>query len=173
MINNGNLQFISTVSPQVIYLDFDGADAVYCNRDLDLDFNVTVRDSGMTEAEKRYILSALTEKYRFDDLYFTIEPPTEIEEFSTVYIGETEDFDSFSIFAGLAETIDPDNRIRNDNAFVLTNHVKGAAAIVSVIEHEICLGGSFLKKTNRAGEEASGQATIRKGGSGISGRWIY
>ena len=107
------------LSAQLIYLDFDGAETTYINRDLDIALNVTVSDSGFSLAEQQYIISTLSEKYQDRNVVFTTDQPLDGGLYSTVYIGKTSDFDRYGSFLGLAETIDKGNLIKNDNAFVM------------------------------------------------------
>ena len=102
---------------QIVYLDFDGANTSYYNRDLGIEIGgVAVEDSGFDSATISVIVASLNGQFGCDVL-FTSELPAE-GEFSTIYIGVTSAFDEYGSFYGLAETIDSGNQIRNDNAFV-------------------------------------------------------
>ena len=46
---------------QYVYLDFDGELTTYRNEDLNITVDVEVKDSGMSEEQKRYILAELSE----------------------------------------------------------------------------------------------------------------
>ncbi|MBO7328601.1 MAG: hypothetical protein J6W00_07515, partial [Lentisphaeria bacterium] len=120
---------------QIIYLDFDGANTSYRNTILDLNLSVKVKDSGLTQERIDEILLELNRQYAADNVLFVSTIPVE-EEFSTIYIGETESFKPYGEFYGLAETIDTDNLIRNDNAFVLMDQSHSNLSIISVIAHE-------------------------------------
>ena len=138
IIANGGVQYVPEIElPQIVYLDFDGESTTYRNDDLDITLDVDVEDSGMSEEQKQYILSELSTKYDLEDIVFTIEKPDEDQEYSTIFIGQTDDFEEYGSFAGLAETIDKGNQIRNDNAFVLADHTSDPDHIISVIDHEV------------------------------------
>lgn len=57
-------------------------------------------------------------------------------EYSTVFIGGTSAFEPFGSFAGLAETVDTGNAVRNDNAFVILKGGESIEAIIDTIAHE-------------------------------------
>ena len=121
---------------QLIYLDFDGAETRYHNRDLGLDFAVTVADSGFSDETKQFILSELSAAY--SNIVFTLDKPEDdAVEYSTVYIGKSDDFREYGNFYGLAETIDAGNQIRNDNAFVLLDSNSDLSQVISVTDHEL------------------------------------
>ncbi len=121
---------------QYIYLDFDGADTIYRNEDLDITLNIKVESSGMTEEQKEYILTCLNKKFADSAVCFTLEEPV-AGEYSTVYVGMSDDFNAYGAFSGLSETIDKGNQIRNDNAFVFADNTADIDAVVSVIDHEV------------------------------------
>ncbi|MBP5640649.1 MAG: hypothetical protein J6X55_14295, partial [Victivallales bacterium] len=135
-LNSGIQTVISQlVAPQIVYLDFDGAETSYVNRDLDIAVsNVVVDDSGFDTAAITLIVETLNAQFG-DDVVFTAELPTG-RAFSTVYIGVTSAFDEYGSFLGLAETIDSGNQIHDDNAFVLLDSSANAQMVVSVIAHE-------------------------------------
>ena len=121
---------------QYVYLDFDGEETRYRNRELGLDFAVTVKDSGFSEEEKQYIWSELTSKY--DDIVFTLDKPAnDAVRFSTVFIGKSSDFEEYGAFLGLAETIDAGNQIKDDNAFVFLDRTADLSQVISVTDHEL------------------------------------
>ncbi|MBR4673809.1 MAG: AIDA repeat-containing protein, partial [Victivallales bacterium] len=137
-VTDGGIQTIptddSTASPQIVYLDFDGAVTSYVNTDLGVAIgSITVEPSGFGEDDTAAIAASLNGM--FDDVVFTTEIPTD-GAFSTVYVGVTSAFDGYGDFLGLAETIDRGNRIRDDNAFVLLDSSATAELVVSVIAHE-------------------------------------
>ena len=124
-----------TATPQVVYLDFDGAQTSYYNRDLDIAIDdIKVEDSGFDAMTIASIVSSLNEQFE-NDVVFTMELPEE-ELYSTIYIGVTSAFDEFGDFLGLAETVDSGNLIRDDNAFVLLNSTATTELVTSVIAHE-------------------------------------
>ncbi len=126
-------------APQLVYLDFDGAETRYCNAALGLDFHVTVENSQLDSERIFAITAALNEQYAGQNVVFTAEKPkvADTQEYSTVYIGQTSAFEEYGNFAGLAETIDEGNRNRNDNAFVLLDSATADTEIISVISHEV------------------------------------
>ena len=111
----------SSMFRQIVYLDFDGAETMYRNDMLDLSMSIDVSDSGLTDADRNFILSSLTEKYIEDGICFTATEPTGGDKYSTVYIGKSDSFDPENNFLGLAETIDVGNKIKNDNAYVFAD----------------------------------------------------
>ena len=137
IIENGGLQYVPQIAVQYVYLDFDGEITTYHNTDLNISLDVKVEDSGMSEEQKRYILAELSEKYASANIVFTVEKPEEIQEYSTIFIGQTNDFEEYGSFAGLAETIDKGNQIKNDDAFVFADLTSDLDSVVSVIDHEI------------------------------------
>ncbi|MBR1965640.1 MAG: hypothetical protein IKA22_03435 [Lentisphaeria bacterium] len=122
---------------QIIYLDFDGAETTYNNKDLNITVNTKIHDSEMSEEQKQFILSSLRENYKDSEIYFTLEKPEEEAEFSTIFIGQSDDFDEYGSFEGLAENIDKGNKIKNDNAFVFADNTYEINSVISVIKHEI------------------------------------
>lgn len=138
IIANGGVQYVPEIElPQIVYLDFDGESTTYRNDDLDITIDVDIEDSGMSEEQKRYILAKLSEIYASEEIVFTIEKPEEEQEYSTIFIGQTDDFEEYGSFAGLAETIDKGNLIKDDNAFVLADSTSDLDTVISVIDHEV------------------------------------
>ena len=89
-----------TVSPQLVYLDFDGAVASYVNADLGIAIgDITVESSGFGENDIATIVASLNGM--FDDVVFTSELPSD-GAFSTVYVGVTSAFDEYGSFLGAA-----------------------------------------------------------------------
>ena len=136
-IVTGGVQYVPQIAMQYVYLDFDGEVTTYRNNDLDITLDVEVEDSGMSKEQKQYILAELSARYTLDDIVFTIEKPADMVEYSTIYIGQTDDFDKYGSFSGLAETIDKGNQIKNDNAFVAADTTGDLDTVVSVIAHEV------------------------------------
>ena len=125
---------LQLATQQIVYLDFDGAETSYHNRDLNLAIdNLQIEDSGFETADITVIVASLNGL--FDDVVFTTELPFD-GEYSTIYIGVTSAFDQYGSFLGLAETIDSGNQIHDDNAFVLLDLSATAQMVVSVIAHE-------------------------------------
>ena len=139
IITDGGVQYVPQLAAeqQIVYLDFDGEATTYRNKDLDITLDVEVEDSGMSEEQKRYILAELSEKYANQNIVFTIEKPEEDQEHSTIFIGQTDDFDEYGFFAGVAETIDKGNQIKNDNAFVFADYTSDPDSVISVVAHEL------------------------------------
>lgn len=139
-IADGGIQTVipelATVSPQIIYLDFDGELTSYHNSDLDIRIDdVNVEDSGLTQERIASILKALNDDFAAQNVIFVVERPTETD-FSTIYVGKTSSFNEFGNFAGLAETVDIDNKIKNDNAFAMLDDSAEDSAIIETISHE-------------------------------------
>ncbi|MBR4676180.1 MAG: AIDA repeat-containing protein [Victivallales bacterium] len=138
ILNSGIQTVIPAVAvptPQIVFLDFDGAVTSYHNRDLDISIdNVTVEDSGICDGDIAVIVDALNAQFG-GDVVFTAELPSD-GEFSTIYVGVTSAFDEFGDFLGLAETIDSGNQFHDDNAFVLLDSSAPTELVVSVIAHE-------------------------------------
>ncbi|MBR4674149.1 MAG: AIDA repeat-containing protein, partial [Victivallales bacterium] len=137
-VTHGGIQTVPradfTASPQIVYLDFDGAVTSYVNADLGVAIGgITVEPSGFGDDVTATIAAFLNGM--FDDVVFTTELPSD-GAFSTIYIGVASAFDEYGDFLGLAETIDSDNRIHDDNAFVLLDSSATAELVVSVIVHE-------------------------------------
>ncbi|MBP5301121.1 MAG: hypothetical protein J6Y80_06915, partial [Victivallales bacterium] len=136
------------LSPQLVYLDFDGAQTAYRNRDLDLAVeNVSVEASGFGAATISAIVADLNAQFA-GAAVFTAEEPSS-DSYSTIYIGVTSAFEGLGEFYGLAETVDSGNRIADDNAFVLLNSQASAALVTSVIAHE---AGHLLGTLDHGGE---------------------
>ncbi len=156
-IADGGIQTVipelATISPQIIYLDFDGELTSYHNRDLDIHIDdVNVEDSGLTQERIASIVKALNNDFTNQNVTFVTERPTETE-FSTIYVGKTSSFDEYGNFAGLAETVDIDNKIKNDNAFVMLDDTADDSAIIETITHE----ARHLIGTLEHGREGIGQ----------------
>ena len=122
-------------APQLVYLDFDGAETSYVNCDLDIAIdNIVVEDSGFDSETISLIVATLNEQFG-DDIVFTADIPVS-DEYSTIYIGVTSAFEEYGDFLGLAETIDSGNQIHDDNAFVMLNSTASLDLVTSVITHE-------------------------------------
>ncbi|MBR4900667.1 MAG: AIDA repeat-containing protein [Victivallales bacterium] len=127
---------LAATAPQIVYLDFDGAETSYYNPDLDIAIdNIVVEDSGFDSESITLIIDALNEQFG-DDVVFTADLPTDTDAYSTIYVGVTSAFDGYGSFHGLAETIDSGNQIRDDNAFVFLNSAVATEFVTSVIAHE-------------------------------------
>ena len=117
IIANGGVQYVSQIAAQYVYLDFDGESTSYNGEFLTVD-NVEVDDSQLTQARIVDIVAELNAKYASQNVIFVTEKP-ESTDYSTIFVGKTSAFDSYGNFAGLAETIDKDNKNKTDNAFVM------------------------------------------------------
>jgi len=137
-LTDGGVQFVPQLAAvkQLVYLDFDGELTQYRNPELDLVVSdVEVKDSGLTEERIAQIVIALNEQFGEANVEFVTKRP-EQGEYSTVYIGKTSSFEPYGNFAGLAETVDTGNQIKNDNAFVILDSTDDNAKIVETIAHE-------------------------------------
>lgn len=132
--NSGIMTVPQIAAPQLVYLDFDGELASYNGELLTID-RVEVEDSGLTEPQIARIVSGLNEEFEGQNIVFTAEKPAS-GEYSTVFIGGTSAFEPFGSFAGLAETVDTGNAVRNDNAFVILKGGESIEAIIKTIAHE-------------------------------------
>ena len=119
---------------QYIYLDFDGAETFYMGDLLNI-AQVTVNDSGFSKEQATEIAAVLNQKYAGELLFVTERP--DVEDFSTIYIGQSDAFNEYGDFSGIAETIDKENRRRNDNAFVMADAATDIATVIEIISHEI------------------------------------
>ena len=134
IIANCGLQIVPQIAVQYVYLDFDGELTSYNGEILTID-EVEVKNSSLTEERIADILAELNAKYASQNVIFVTDKP-ETAEFSTIYVGKTSSFDEYGNFAGLAETIDEDNQIKNDNAFVMLDSTASSEAIIATISHE-------------------------------------
>ena len=134
MIANGGVQYVPQIAVQYVYLDFDGELTSYNGEILTVD-NVEVQDSSLPQERIANILAELNAQYSTKNVIFVTERPT-AAEYSTIYIGKTSAFDKYGSFAGLAETIDKGNQIKNDNAFVMLDSSASNEQIISTISHE-------------------------------------
>jgi hypothetical protein len=135
--SDGGIQTIvpqsTAVSPQIVYLDFDGAATLYNGELLTIN-DVVVEDSGFDSESITLIVTALNDQFG-DDVVFTAELP-QTDEYSTIYVGVTSAFEEYGDFLGIAETLDSGNQNHNDNAFVLLNSTASTDLVTSVIAHE-------------------------------------
>ena len=132
----GGIMFVPEWKRQVIYLDFDGELTKYRNTDLDLEIDdVQVEDSNLTPERIAGIVASLNADFSAKNVLFVTERPKDTV-YSTIFVGKTSTFDQYGQFAGLAETVDHGNQIKDDNAFVLLDAVNSDSDIVSTIAHE-------------------------------------
>lgn len=125
-----------------------------------------VEHSELSEERIEYILTELNKKYAAENIVFVTKIPGGIAEYSTIYIGKTEAFDSYGSFAGLAETLDKNNENKTDKAFVMLNAANSNEEIINTISHET---DHITGKLNHGGEIncSEGMAsdiTIKRGG---------
>ena len=151
-INNGGVQIVpdpAAAPGQIIYLDFDGELTRYRNADLDLEIDdVRVKDSRLTQERIAGIVAELNIRFSGQNILFTAARP-ETTAHSTIFVGKTSDFERYGSFAGLAETVDDGNRIKDDNAFVLLDAASADSDIVSTIAHE---AGHLLGTLDHGGD---------------------
>ena len=133
-VADGGLQYLPQITVQYIYLDFDGELTSYNGEILSLE-EVEVQDPCLTEERIKNILAELNAKYAHRNIVFVTAPP-ETAEYSTIFIGKTSAFDPYGNFAGVAETVDENNAVKNDNAFVNLDSTSSDAEIIAVISHE-------------------------------------
>ena len=133
-ITNGGVQTVPEIAVQYVYLDFDGELTSYNGEILTVD-NVEVQDSSLTEERIANIVAELNAQYAAQNVIFVTDR-SETAEYSTIYIGKTSAFDKYGNFAGLAETIDEGNQIKDDNAFVMLDSTASNEAIIATISHE-------------------------------------
>ena len=119
---------------QIIYLDFDGELTSFNGEILTLD-NVEVSHSNLTPERIRKITDSLNLQYAEKNIRFVTEQPLD-SNYSTIFIGKTNAFSEYGDFAGLSETVDHDNQIKNDNAFVFLDAADADSDIISTIAHE-------------------------------------
>ena len=136
---DGGVQFVPDIKAgptQIIYLDFDGELTRYHNADLNMEIDdVQVEDSMLTPERIAGIIASLNTDFSVYNVLFTSERPKDTA-YSTIFVGRTTAFDQYGRFAGLAETVDSGNRIKNDNAFVMLDATSSDSNIVSTISHE-------------------------------------
>ena len=156
-INDGGLQVVPqiAVDQQIIYLDFDGELTSYNGEILTVD-NVEVQHSELSEEWINNILKVLNEKYFAQNVIFVTEPPA-VTQYSTIYIGNTEAFNEYGNFAGLAETIDQNNANKTDKAFVMLDAASTNDQIVNTISHET---DHLLGVLNHGGDRLERYASI-------------
>jgi hypothetical protein len=123
---------------QVIYLDFKGANnAAYDNEALNLHISgINVADSGVSQDGIRKVITELNTAYAGSGVSFTAAAPSG-KEYSTIYVGDAGSaFARYGNMAGISETIDAGNKIKNDDAFVFSDKVNSASQLTAVIAHE-------------------------------------
>ena len=171
---DGGLQYVpAIVLAQVIYLDFDGELTSYNGEILTVD-NVEVKNSALTEERINSIVAELNAQYAAQNVIFVTERPT-AAEYSTIYIGKTEAFSPYGSFAGLAETIDENNAIKTDKAFVMLDSTASDETFISTLSHEI---DHLLGTLDHGGKDllayasyVSGQNTIYVDGGHTQNGW--
>ena len=125
------------LAKQIVYLDFDGEETVYKNDALGVEYSINVSDSLITEERQAEIVEKLNEQYNGNGIYFTNTVLLDFVEFSTIYVGRPDGLPEDNDIFGLSETIDVNNQISNDNAFVFFDHRADDGQIISVINHEL------------------------------------
>ena len=133
-MQNGGVQYVPQIAVQYIYLDFDGGLTRYNGEILSLE-HVDVRDSLLTADRIADIVAELNTKYAASNVVFVTERPANAE-YSTIYIGKTDAFNTYGNFTGLAETVDTGNKNTTDNAFVMLDASATNLEILNTISHE-------------------------------------
>ncbi|MCI5779314.1 MAG: autotransporter adhesin family protein [Lentisphaeria bacterium] len=143
-ILDGGVQIVPPALPelQTVYLDFDGEVTSY-NGEI-AQFDVNVKDSGLTAGQIAEVIDALNAEYAGRGVDFVSERPS-AGEYSTVFVGKSREIG----FSGLAETIDAGNVNRSDNAFVNLDVSAPIDEIVATISHEV---GHIVFGETHAGE---------------------
>ncbi len=155
-ISKGGVQFVPPIAAvQYVYLDFDGELTSYRGEILTVE-NVEVQHSELSEERIKNILTELNKKYAAENIIFVTEIPP-VEEYSTIYIGKTEAFEPYGSFAGLAETLDENNQIKTDKAFVMLNATNSNEEIINTISHET---DHITGKLNHGGEGINAYALV-------------
>ncbi|MCB1229514.1 MAG: LEPR-XLL domain-containing protein, partial [Verrucomicrobiae bacterium] len=115
---------------QVFYLNFDGASNASYDGPVQLSgleipaFGVEGLDAAERDNFIAEIVANLNELFGEAGIRFVTESPTDSSEFSTVYIGGTnEAFLDWGSFRGLAEHVDVGNLDRNDESFVFAESI--------------------------------------------------
>jgi len=122
------------VQEQIIYLDFDGTLTVFNGEILRID-QVEVSNSDITDERSKAIVEQLNNLFAGKSIRFVATMPSD-GEYSTIYVGKSNAFDSYGKFSGLAETVDKGNINKSDKAFVLLDAQSSDAEIIEVIAHE-------------------------------------
>ena len=137
IIANGGLQNVPQIAGQYVYLDFDGGLTNYRNETLGIDCQISVIDSQISLDRQNFIIDSLNSQYGENGIYFTNIAPSDVSEYSTIFFGMPEGLPENNDIFGLSETIDANNQIKNDNAFVFFDHRADDNQIISVINHEL------------------------------------
>lgn len=90
-VADGGLQYVSQISIQYVYLDFDGELTRYNGEVLTVD-EVAVKDSSLTDERIAGILTELNAKYADQNVIFVTRKP-QTGDCSTIFIGKTAAFD--------------------------------------------------------------------------------
>ena len=118
MMTDGGLQHVrQLIAVQYVYLEFNGESTSYDGRLLTIE-HVEVQPSKISAERIDHIVSELNAQYAAQNVVFVTERPVSAD-FSAIFIGKAEASSSQGSFAGLAETIDKENKDKSDNAFVL------------------------------------------------------
>jgi len=161
-IANGGLQTVVQIAvPQIIYLDFDGELTKYDGTVLKID-RVEVADPLLSAERIAGITGELNQKFAAQNVIFVTEKPASAD-FSTIFIGKSDDFSAYGTFQGMAETVDLNNTKPTDNAFVLLDKTSTDQEIIATIAHE---AGHLLGTLNHGGEGLQAYAAITSVTSG-------
>ena len=115
----------SSYEKKYFYVDFSGGTDLEFDNELVSLSDITLHAASFSGEEQAYVVAALNELFADGSIVFTAELPEDAGSYSTIYVGSTDAFDSYGLFRGISETIDVGNRIDDDNAFVLINHIRG------------------------------------------------
>ncbi|MCB1064158.1 MAG: LEPR-XLL domain-containing protein, partial [Verrucomicrobiae bacterium] len=115
---------------QVFFLQFEGAENVSYRGPVPVS-GLTIPEfgiEGLNETGREVfldeIVAALNELFGEAGVTFTKESPTDVSEFSTVFVGGTDDaFSDYGSFLGLAEQVDVGNVDHSDNALVFAESI--------------------------------------------------
>ncbi|HCH84065.1 MAG TPA: hypothetical protein DFL85_00970 [Lentisphaeria bacterium] len=139
----------SSYEKKYFYVDFSGGTDLEFDNELVSLSDITLHAASFSGEEQAYVVAALNELFADGSIVFTAELPEDAGSYSTIYVGSTDAFDSYGLFRGISETIDVGNRIDDDNAFVLINHIRGGIdEVVSVVAHE---AGHLLGESHETG----------------------
>lgn len=139
---------------QVIYLDFDGAENVTYDGPVTVEgidipeFSTTA--AGLSGQEALIISKTVSELNQIaagSGIIFTSEKPEDTHLYSTIYVGgDGREFAQYGDFYGLAELVDENNAVRDDEALVFSETIAGdlgststevyIRSLVEVIGHE-------------------------------------
>ncbi|MBO5693776.1 MAG: hypothetical protein J6S98_00060, partial [Lentisphaeria bacterium] len=126
---NGNV----SVADQVVVVEFNGGDDLtYDNGEYSR--TVTMEPATFTAEERAQIIDALNDNNAASGTVYTTDAKG--GNYSTIYVGSTNDFADLGDINGISETIDFGNLIKNDEAFVVVDKNTSVNDVIGSIEHE-------------------------------------